>query len=131
MSPFSSGLASLESVASSVASPSSSSSTVSSPSETRAAGATTLAIIKSLSVIVGITPSATSLMLLKRIESPNSKPVKSTTNNSGIFDAGQDTSTLYLTIFNIPPFLIPGHSSSFSNLTLRYSLGSLPKEDLR
>ena len=64
-----------------------------------------------------MTPSETSLILLKRIESPNSRPVRSIIKSSGILDAGQDTSILYLTIFNIPPFLIPGHSSSFSNFT--------------
>ncbi len=51
------------------------------------------------------------------MESPNSNPVKSIINISGMLDAGQDTSILYLTIFNMPPILIPGHSSSFSNFT--------------
>ena len=63
-------------------------------------------MMKSLSVIVGVTPSEISFISLKRIESPSSSPVKSMINNSGILDAGQETSILYLTIFKIPPFFI-------------------------
>ena len=93
-----------------------SSSSVFSSSDVKAAGATILAIVKSLSDIVGVI-SSSSFIELKCIESPNSKPVKSTINSSGIFDAGHETSTEYLTTFKIPPIFIPGQFSSFSNLT--------------
>ena len=51
-------------------------------------GAATVAIVKSLSLIVGITPSG-SLIAEIRIVSPISFSAKSTTSSDGILSAGQ------------------------------------------
>ena len=77
---------------------------------TKIVGATTVAITKSLSVIVGTTFSGSltddilRLLLISVLS-------KSTTISLGIFSAGHFNSTFLLTIFKTPPFFNPGDLS--------------------
>ena len=73
-------------------------------------GAATVAMTKSLSVIVGATLSG-SLIEDIFILAPMSKLSRSTISSSGIFSAGHFNSTFLLTIFNTPPV-------SYTHLTL-------------
>ena len=83
---------------------------------TKIVGAATVAITKSLSVIVGITFSGSltedilRLLLISVLS-------KSTTISFGIFSAGHFNCTFLLTIFKTPPFFSPGDFSELINLT--------------
>ena len=97
------------------ASPSAAASSVFSGS-TKTVGATTVAITKSLSVIVGTTFSGSftddilRLVLISVLS-------KSTIISLGIFSVGHFNSTFLLTIFKTPPFFNPGDFSELINLT--------------
>ena len=85
-------------------------------------GAATVAITKSLSVIVGITFSGNFTEEIFKLV-PISLPAKSMVISSGIFSAGHFNSTVLLTIFKTPPLLSPGESGwlitvSYTHLTL-------------
>ena len=65
-------------------------------------GAATVAITKSLPVIVGVTFSGRLIAEILILD-PISKPSKSTTNSFGILSVGHFNSTFLLTIFKTPP----------------------------
>ena len=67
-------------------------------------GAATVAITKSLPIIVGVTFSGR-LIAEILILAPISKPSRSTINSLGILSVGHFSSTLRLTIFKTPLFL--------------------------
>ena len=79
-------------------------------------GGTKVATTKSLSVIVGFTPSGR-LILLILIASPISVFSKSKCSFSGILLALQLSSTNLRTKFKTPPFFNPGQDSLFKNST--------------
>ena len=66
-------------------------------------GAATVAITKSLPVMVGATFSGRFIADIL-ILAPMSKPSKSTTNSFGILSVGHFNSTFLLTIFKLPSF---------------------------
>ena len=72
-------------------------------------GAATVAITKSLSIIVGITLSGNFTEEIFKLV-PISVPVKSIVISLGIFSAGHFYSTVLLTIFKTPPLFSPGES---------------------
>ena len=79
-------------------------------------GDATVAITKSLSIIIGVTFSGNltedifKLLLISVLS-------KSTIISSGIFSVGHYNSTFLLTIFKTPPFFNPGDFSELINLT--------------
>ena len=83
---------------------------------TRIVGDTTVAITKSLSLIVGTTLSGNlTLDIFKLLFI--SVLSKSTIISLGIFSEGHLSSTFLLTIFRTPPFLSPGDFSELINFT--------------
>ena len=72
-------------------------------------GAATVAITKSLSVIVGTTLSGNFTEEIFKLV-PISVPAKSMVISLGIFSAGHFNSTVLLTIFKTPPLFNPGES---------------------
>ena len=83
-----------------------------------------VAMVKSRSVITGLTPSG-SLTAEMWIESPMSAPVRSTVMNSGIALAGQWNSTSWRTMLSTPPRLMPGDFSSLMKWTGTLTLTSV------
>ena len=72
-------------------------------------GAATVAITKSLSVIVGETFSGNFTDEIFKLV-PMSEPLRSIVISAGIFSAGHFNSTVLLTIFKTPPLFKPGES---------------------